>query len=79
MVAKTEKFEASLERLEGLAHKLEEGGLSLEESIKVFEEGMKLVHTCEVRLQEAQKKIEILVKEKDGKKTARDFEPEGES
>jgi exodeoxyribonuclease VII small subunit len=70
--AKPEKFETSLQRLEELVQKLEDGDLPLEESLKVFEEGMSLVKTCEKRLNEAQKKVEILMK--DGK--TKDFEVE---
>jgi exodeoxyribonuclease VII small subunit len=70
--AKPEKFEASLQRLEDLVQKLEDGDLPLEDSLKVFEEGMALVKTCERRLNEAQKKVEILMK--DGK--TKDFEVE---
>lgn len=62
---KPEKFEASLQRLEDLVQKLEDGDLPLEDSLKVFEEGMALVKACESRLNEAQKKVEILMK--DGK------------
>jgi len=70
--AKIEKFEGSLQKLEEIVQKLEEGDLSLEDSLKAFEDGMGLVKKCEARLNEAQKKIEILMKEKDIK-TARDF------
>lgn len=69
---KTEKFETTLEKLEELVQKLEEGDLPLEDSLKAFEEGMSLVKACEKRLNEAQKKIEILMK--DGK--TKDFEVE---
>lgn len=69
---KAEKFEVSLEKLEALVQKLEEGDLSLEDSLKSFEEGMALVKKCEARLNEAHKKIEILMK--DGK--TKDFEVE---
>jgi exodeoxyribonuclease VII small subunit len=72
---KGEKFETSLEKLESIIRKLEEGDLSLEESLKCFEEGMKLARLCEARLNEAQKKIEILMKDKEGKKVPKDFEP----
>lgn len=71
--AKSEKFEVSLQRLEEIAQKLEEGDLSLEDSLKAFEEGMSLVKACEKRLSEAQRKVEILTK--DGK--TKDFEVEG--
>lgn len=73
---KEEKFEISLERLEVVVRKLEEGDLPLDGSLKAFEEGMALVKKCEARLNEAQKKIEILMKERDGKKTIRDFDTE---
>ena len=74
--AKAEKFEMSLKKLEDIVHKLEEGDLSLEDSIKSFEEGMKLVKTCETRLNEVQKKIEILIKDKDGSRVEKEWEPE---
>ena len=72
MANKAEKFEASLERLEGIVQKLEEGDLPLEDSLKAFEEGMALVKACEKRLNEAQRKVEILMK--DG--GTKDFEVE---
>ena len=64
----TEKFETGLQKIENLVHKLEGGEISLEESIKAFEEGMKLVKSCEEKLNEAQKKIEILTDDRGGKK-----------
>lgn len=72
--AKTEKFEVSLQKLEEIVQKLEEGDLSLEDSLKSFEEGMALVRRCETRLNEAQKKVEILMKESSGQKKTKDFE-----
>jgi len=54
------KFEDALEELEGIVKKLEQGGLPLEESLKVFEKGMKLSKLCFKKLHEAQRKIEIL-------------------
>ncbi len=71
---KAEKFEVSLQRLEGIVRKLEAGDIPLEDSLKAFEEGMGLVRRCEARLHEAQKKIEILMKDTDGKKVPQDFE-----
>ncbi|MBI2981008.1 MAG: exodeoxyribonuclease VII small subunit [Deltaproteobacteria bacterium] len=71
-MSKPEKFEASLEKLEKIVEHLESGDLSLEDSLKQFEEGMRLAKLCETRLGEAQKKIEILMK--DGKR--RKFEVE---
>lgn len=69
-----EKFETALAKLEEIAQKLEEGEIPLEDSLKAFEEGMKLSRFCEEKLSEAQKKIEILTK--DGKKPIKPFESE---
>ena len=66
-MVKPEKFEKSLEKLEKIVERLENGDLSLEDSIQSFEEGMKLAKTCETRLTEAQKKIEILMKDRQRK------------
>lgn len=59
------KFETTVEKLEGIVRKLEKGDLTLEESLKAFEEGIALAGTCEKLLQEAKGKVEILMKEKD--------------
>lgn len=74
MVKKVENFESALEKLEGIASKLEEGALPLEDSLKAFEEGMALSKFCEDKLGEAQKKIEILVKDRGGKTLVKPFE-----
>ncbi len=66
------KFEEALERLNEIVENLESGDLSLDESLKVYEEGVKLIKLCTERLNEAQKKIEILVKE-EGKLTSKPF------
>ena len=50
--------------------------MSLEDSLKSFEEGMTLVRKCETRLNEAQKKVEVLMKESSGEKKTKDFEVE---
>lgn len=57
------KFEKALERLSKIVDDLESGNLSLDDSLKVYEEGVKLIKLCTKKLNEAQKKIEILVKE----------------
>lgn len=59
---KEEKFEALLEKLQGLVRDLESGDCSLEDSIKKFEEGVALAKTCQDRLNQAEQKIEILLK-----------------
>ncbi len=56
------KFEESLKKLEAIVAKLEEGDLALEESLKLFEEGIKLSRTCTRQLEEAEHKVEILLK-----------------
>lgn len=59
---KEEKFEVTLEKLQGLVRELESGDCSLEDSIKKFEEGMSLAKSCQERLNQAEQKIEILLK-----------------
>lgn len=68
------KFEEALSRLEEAVKSLEKGDLPLEESLKVFEEGVRLSKNCLKMLEEAEKKVEILVQEKDGKRKGRLFE-----
>ena len=72
------KFEASLSRLEEIVTSLESGDLSLEQSLKLFEEGVKLARICNVRLEEAERKVEVLLKDKSGKMTTKAFEEEDE-
>jgi exodeoxyribonuclease VII small subunit len=61
------KFEEALEDLEKVVERLESGELSLEDSLAAFEEGIGLVKFCNQKLTEVEKKIELLVKDKDGK------------
>lgn len=68
-------FEAGLERLEQIVKQLEQGDLALEESLELFEEGMKLSGLCRQQLEEAECKVELLVKKGDGKMTAEPFSP----
>jgi exodeoxyribonuclease VII small subunit len=72
------KFEEAMERLEKIVQDLEEGELPLEESLKLFEEGIKLVKLCSGKLEEAEKKVTLLVRESGGKYTQVPFEPESE-
>lgn len=65
-----QNFESSLEKLETIVTRLEEGELSLEESLKLFEEGMGLSRFCREKLDEAEKKIEKIVKESGSETTA---------
>ncbi len=68
-------FEAALEELEGLVERMEEGELSLEDSLKTYERGIALSRACQKSLDAAEQRIRIL-SEKDGAAEARDFQPE---
>nr|WP_230866931.1 exodeoxyribonuclease VII small subunit [Iocasia fonsfrigidae] len=59
------KFEKALEKLEDIVEKLESGGLSLDESLEKFTEGVKLIKFCNQELAAAEEKIEIVLKEAD--------------
>jgi exodeoxyribonuclease VII small subunit len=72
----TVKFEVALARLEAIVGELERGDLPLEDSMRVFEEGIKLSRTCLKMLEEAERRVEILVTDKDGKKRLRPIELE---
>ncbi|NLB65339.1 MAG: exodeoxyribonuclease VII small subunit [Lentisphaerae bacterium] len=77
--AKKEKalsFEKALERLEEIAEEMEAGNLGLEKMVAAFEEGQKLVKLCSSKLNEVEKKIEMLVKKADGSIEAEPFEEE---
>ncbi len=72
-------FERSLARLEEVVRKLESPQLSLDEAMRLFEEGVALSRECQKQLEEAEGKVEILLKKADGKLVAEKFEPEGEN
>jgi exodeoxyribonuclease VII small subunit len=61
------KFESALEELERVVEQLESGELSLEDSLSAFEKGVGLVRFCNQKLNDVEKKIEMLVKDKEGK------------
>jgi len=61
------KFEEALQKLEKIVGELESGDIPLEASLAKYEDGVRLVALCQKKLAEAKKKIEILVKTKDGK------------
>jgi exodeoxyribonuclease VII small subunit len=69
------KFEDCLQRLEKIVDELEKGDIPLEQSLALFEEGMKLSESCRKELEEAEGKVEILLKQ-NGKLQAEPFEPE---
>jgi exodeoxyribonuclease VII small subunit len=70
----TEKFETSLKKLEDIVKRLENGSLSLEDSLKAFEEGVKYSAFCSGKLDEAERRVEILLKQKDGSLKREPFE-----
>lgn len=56
-------FEKALSELEALVSKMENGDLSLEESLKAFEQGVKLTRDCQTRLTEAEQRVQMLMEE----------------
>jgi len=73
---KERKFEDALKQLEGIVEKLEGEDLSLEDSLKDFEEGVRLTRYCHNKLNEAEKKIEILMKDDEGNEKTEPFDLE---
>jgi len=67
------KFEQAMARLEAIVGELENGDLPLDESLKIFEEGIRLSRNCLKVLEEAERKVEVLVQDKNGKKQLRAF------
>jgi len=70
-----ERFEDSLNKLEKIVSKLEDGEIPLEESLKLFEEGIRLSRLCNQKLAEAEKRVEILMKGKNGAIKPQVFDP----
>ncbi len=68
------KFEECLQRLEKIVAELEKGDIPLEKSLALFEEGMQLSNACRKELEDAEGKVEILLKQ-NGKLQAQAFEP----
>jgi exodeoxyribonuclease VII small subunit len=64
---KKEKFEEALQKLEAIVTKMEEGDLPLEEALKAFEEGVRLAKFCTSKLDEAERKVEKLIRDQSGK------------
>ena len=69
-------FERSLARLEEVVRKLESPQLSLDDAMRLFEEGVELSRECQKQLEEAEGRVEILLKKADGKIVAENFDPE---
>lgn len=69
MAKKTRKstnFEAAIAELESLVEEMEQGDISLEESLKKFERGIELTRSCQQALQEAEQKVQILIEKQQG-------------
>jgi exodeoxyribonuclease VII small subunit len=67
------KFEDSLKQLETIVGQLEQGDLPLEDSLKLFEEGIRLSAECKEELEAAEGKVQILLKQRDGSMKAEPF------
>ena len=72
--AKPKTFESSLEQLELIVRELEQGELPLERSLELFEQGVKLSRECQDRLNQAERRIEILMRDNQGRPAVRPFE-----
>ena len=69
-----QSYEAALENIERIVEQLESGELSLEDSLAIFEKGVGLTKYCYQKLDEVEKKIEILTKDREGKLQLKNFE-----
>jgi exodeoxyribonuclease VII small subunit len=70
------KFEDDLTKLEAVVERLERGDLSLDESVRLFEEGMKLSAACKAELEQAEGRVQVLVETRSGKFQVADIEME---
>jgi len=71
-------FENALSRLESIVAELERGELALEKALQLFEEGITISRFCNCKLTEAERKVEILLKNQEGRLAEEPFEPKGE-
>ena len=69
-----DKFETSLKKLEEIVKRMETGSLPLEDSLKAFEEGVKHAAFCSGKLDDAERRVQILLKQKDGSLKREPFE-----
>lgn len=76
MSPKQKTFESSLGELEKIVRQLEDGDLSLEESLKLFENGVKLSRECQEQLTQAERRIEVLLKDEKGNPVLQDLNAE---
>ena len=73
-----EKFEDAMKKLEGIVERMEKGDMFLNESLKMFEEGVKLTRFCSQELHKAEKRVELLSRDAEGKLVGTPFEEEDE-
>lgn len=76
MAKKKEKFEEALQKLEAIVTQMEEGDLPLEETLKAFEEGVRLAMFCASKLDEAERKVKKLMRDQAGKLQTATFSEE---
>jgi len=74
--AKSKTFETQLGALERIVRELERGDLPLEESLKLFEEGVRLSRECQERLNQAERRIEVLLRDNEGRPVLSAFDEE---
>jgi exodeoxyribonuclease VII small subunit len=72
-----QQFEEALEKLEKIVRRMEDGELSLEKALESFEEGVQLARYCQTKLDEAQKRVELLLKNDKGEIETQPFIEEG--
>ena len=73
-MAKTKSFEQSINELEEIVSALENGETTLDESLKLFEQGIKLSKNCQSMLDKAQQKVTVLLQNEDGEITEEEFD-----
>ena len=79
MSKKPKSFESSLEQLERIVAALEEGDRPLDEALELFEKGVKLTRECQTRLEEAERKIQTLLRDSEGEPTLEEFEADADA
>ena len=75
----TKSFEVSLEALEQIVRDLEQGDLPLEKSLELFEQGIRLSRECQERLGQAERRIEVLLRDNQGRAVVSAFAEQKES
>jgi exodeoxyribonuclease VII small subunit len=79
MELKVKDFESALRSLEEIVAQLEGGDVALDRALELFEEGIKISRFCSAKLEEAERKVETLIKAPDGSVKEVPFTPEGEN